>query len=45
MDFVLVKVTARVKGEQYEPTLGSYSAMHSHLPKVNNLYIIRNNII
>ena len=34
MDFVLCKVTARVKGEQYEPNLGGNSATHSHLTKV-----------
>jgi hypothetical protein len=34
MDLVLCKVTARVKDEQYEPTLGSNNVMHSHLPKV-----------
>ena len=34
MDLVLCKVTARVNDEQYEPTLGSNSVMHSHLPKV-----------
>ena len=34
MDFVLCKVTALVKGEQYEPTLESNSVTHIHLPKV-----------
>ena len=34
MDFVSCKVMACVKGEQYEPTLGSNSVTHSHLPKV-----------
>ena len=34
MDCVLYQVSARVKGEQYESTLGSNNVTHSHLPKV-----------
>jgi hypothetical protein len=42
MDFVLCKVTAWVKGEQYEPTLGSNSVTHSHLPKVIFIHNLHN---